>query len=98
MIMAKNKKFYKKNETDTIIWVESEHVGEHLFTFDKKRIFNLFPTILGNFRTKKKQFLTRKIPNGLNTSKTENEQRRETPPFVIWLFLTFLCVGLLGLY
>ena len=40
--MDKNKKFYKKNETDTIIWVKSEHVGEHLFTFDKKRIFNLF--------------------------------------------------------
>ena len=40
--MDKNNKFYKKDETDTIIWVESEYVGEHLFTFDKKRIFNLF--------------------------------------------------------
>lgn len=40
--MDKNNKFYKKNETDTILWVKSEHVGEHLFTFDKKNVFNLF--------------------------------------------------------
>lgn len=37
-----NSRFYKNKPTDTIWWVESEHVGEHLFTFDKKRIFNLF--------------------------------------------------------
>lgn len=37
-----NRRFYKNKLTDTIWWVESEHVGEHLFTFDKKRIFNLF--------------------------------------------------------
>lgn len=37
-----NRRFYKNKPTDTIWWVESEHVGEHLFTFDKKRIFNLF--------------------------------------------------------
>lgn len=37
-----NRIFYKNKPTDTIWWVESEHVGEHLFTFDKKRIFNLF--------------------------------------------------------
>lgn len=36
-------KFYKQKETDTIFWVETpDRVGEHLFTFDKKRIFNLF--------------------------------------------------------
>lgn len=37
-----NRRFYKNKPTDTIWWVESEHVGEHIFTFDKKRIFNLF--------------------------------------------------------
>ena len=35
--------FYKENKSDTIYWVDSvECVGEHLFTFDKKKIFNLF--------------------------------------------------------
>lgn len=55
--MAKNKKFYKKNETDTIIWVESEHVGEHLFTFDKKTDFQPFCRLsLETFAQRKSNF------------------------------------------
>lgn len=36
--------FYKKNPKDTIFWVDNagETVGVHLFSFDKKRVFNLF--------------------------------------------------------
>ena len=35
--------FYKNNDNDQIWWIESvDTVGEHLFTFDKKNIFNLF--------------------------------------------------------
>ncbi len=35
--------FYKNNKGDTIWWVDNvDRVGEHLFTFDKKRIYNLF--------------------------------------------------------
>ena len=36
--------FYKKNETDLVWWVQSKErrFGEHLFSFDKKKIFNLF--------------------------------------------------------
>jgi len=35
--------FYKKNENDKIWWVDNiGTVGEHLFSFDKKQIFNLF--------------------------------------------------------
>lgn len=35
--------FYKKNETDTIWWIEkTDSIGEHLFSFDKKKIYNLF--------------------------------------------------------
>ena len=35
--------FYKNNETDTIFWVDNVgSVGEFLFTFDKKKIYNLF--------------------------------------------------------
>lgn len=35
--------FYKKDETDKIWWVDNpETVGLHLFSFDKKKIYNLF--------------------------------------------------------
>lgn len=35
--------FYKMNKRDKIYWVENLEVkGEHLFTFDKVKIYNLF--------------------------------------------------------
>ena len=35
--------FYKKNKKDKIWWIDNiSTVGEHLFSFDKKQIFNLF--------------------------------------------------------
>ena len=35
--------FYKKDAADTIWWTaNTESVGEHLFSFDKKQVFNLF--------------------------------------------------------
>ena len=41
--MADQSKFYKNNDDDVIWWVfNPEKVGEFLFTFDKKQIFNMF--------------------------------------------------------
>ena len=35
--------FRKKNKTDKIWWIDNlETFGEHLFSFDKKHIYNLF--------------------------------------------------------
>lgn len=35
--------FYKNNESDTIFWVDNvDNVGEYLFSFDKKKIYNMF--------------------------------------------------------
>jgi hypothetical protein len=35
--------FYKNEETDLIWWVDNtEAVGEWLFSFDKKKIYNMF--------------------------------------------------------
>jgi len=35
--------FYKNDPKDKIYWIDDpEKIGEHQFTFDKKRIFNLF--------------------------------------------------------
>lgn len=41
--MAQSNKFYKENPSDTIWWVENIGVvGEWLFSFDKKEVFNMF--------------------------------------------------------
>ena len=35
--------FYKNNESDSIWWIDDlDHIGSFLFSFDKKKIFNLF--------------------------------------------------------
>ena len=35
--------FYKNNKKDTIYWVDNyDIIGEFLFSFDKKTIYNLF--------------------------------------------------------
>lgn len=35
--------FYKQEEPDVIWWTtDTEYVGRFLFSFDKKRVFNLF--------------------------------------------------------
>lgn len=57
-----NRRFYKNKPTDTIWWVESEHVGEHLFTFDKKLIFNLFADYPWKLSIKEKAIFDKENP------------------------------------
>lgn len=39
----KHIEFYKNKRSDIIFWIDNvEYKGEHLFTFDKKKIYNLF--------------------------------------------------------
>jgi hypothetical protein len=59
-------KFYKRNETDTIFWVETDRVGEHLFTFDKKRIFNLFAEYPWKLSAKEKEIFDKENPEWAN--------------------------------
>ena len=41
--MEQSNKFYKNNPSDAVWWVNNpEKVGEWLFSFDKKTVFNLF--------------------------------------------------------
>ncbi len=56
--------FYKNKETDTIWWVESlDTVGEFLFSFDKKKIFNLFADYPQNLTKKQKEVFDKENPN-----------------------------------
>ena len=57
-----NRRFYKNKPTYTIWWVESDHVGEHLFTFDKKRIFNLFADYPWKLSIKEKAIFDKENP------------------------------------
>ena len=41
--MKNNYNFYKEHKTDKVYWVDnSGTMGEFLFSFDKKKIYNLF--------------------------------------------------------
>ena len=58
-----NEKFYKKNETDTIWWIDNpDKVGEHLFTFDKEKIFNLFKDYPQSLTPEEKETFDRENP------------------------------------
>lgn len=39
---SKDMRWYKQDETDKIWWLESDNIGEFIFSFDKSEIFNLF--------------------------------------------------------
>lgn len=55
--------FIKKNDTDIIWWVNNrKRVGEHLFTFDKKKIFNLFRDYPYELTKEEKEIFDRENP------------------------------------
>ena len=58
-----NYEFYKKNDTDIIWWVNNrKRGGEHLFTFDKKKIFNLFRDYPYELTKEEKEIFDRENP------------------------------------
>lgn len=45
-------RFYKNHKSDVIFWVDNKDtIGEHLFTFDKLKIYNLFADYPHNLTT-----------------------------------------------
>ena len=41
--MEQSNRFYKNKPSDKIWWVDNpERIGEWLFSFDKKKVFNMF--------------------------------------------------------
>ncbi len=55
--MATKYEFYKNNDSDVIYWVDnaSDTIGEHLFSFDKKKVYNLFYDYPWKLSTKERE-------------------------------------------
>ncbi|MGY0394644.1 DUF7675 family protein [Fusobacterium sp. SYSU M8A802] len=55
--------FYKENKDDTIWWINDlDTKGEFLFSFDKKKIYNLFADYPHNLSKEEKEIFDRENP------------------------------------
>lgn len=55
--------FYKNNPKDKIYWVDTiDVIGEFLFTFDKKKIYNLFRDYPQELSNKEKMIFDKENP------------------------------------
>ena len=62
--MAQLNKFYKNNPSDVIWWVDNpEKVGEWLFSFDKKTVFNMFADYPHKLTAEQKAIFDKENPN-----------------------------------
>lgn len=56
--------FYKNDDTDKIWWVDNlETVGEWLFSFDKKTIFNMFSDYPHKLTKEQKELFDKENPD-----------------------------------
>ena len=55
--------FYKKNKNDKIWWIDNiDTIGGFLFSFDKKKIFNLFADYPHNLTAEQKEIFDKENP------------------------------------
>ena len=55
--------FSKNRKTDVIFWVDNcDYVGQHLFTFNKRKIYNLFRDYPYNLTAEQKEIFDRENP------------------------------------
>ena len=60
---TKNLRFYHRNEKEVVWWVDNtETIGEHLFSFDKQRIYNLFADYPHNLTPSEKEMFDKENP------------------------------------
>ncbi len=58
-----NDKFYKENATDSIWWVDtSDKDGVFLFSFDKKKVYNLFADYSHKLTKQEKEIFDKENP------------------------------------
>ena len=62
------KEFYKEKPTDKVYWVEQpdeeKKIGEFLFSFDKKKIFNIFADYPHALTAEQKRIFDKENPFG----------------------------------
>lgn len=62
-----NDRWYKNNETDKIWWKDTpDNVGEWLFSFDKKKVFNMFRDYPHELTPKQKEIFDEENPEWAN--------------------------------
>lgn len=55
--------FYKQNENDKVWWTDKlDTVGEFLFSFDQKKIYNLFADYPHNLTKEEKEIFDKENP------------------------------------
>ena len=58
-----NYDFYKENDNDRVWWVNTvDRVGLYLFTFDRKKIYNLFSDYPHNLSPEEKKIFDEENP------------------------------------
>lgn len=77
--------WYKNNETDQIWWKDTpDSVGEWLFSFDKKQVFNIFADYPHNLTPEQKKYLMKKILNGVSSSKIEYRKHGQIAVLLVY--------------
>lgn len=65
--------FYKNNQSDKIFWVDNaKQVGEWLFSFDKKQVFNMFADHPHNLTPEQKEIFDEENPYWKNFFEDRN--------------------------
>ena len=61
--MEQSNRFYKNKPSDKIWWVDNpEKIGEWLFSFDKKKVFNMFSDYPHKLTPEQKQIFDKENP------------------------------------
>ena len=60
--MVSSDRWYKNNTDDKIWWKDTDSVGEWLFSFDKKQVFNMFADYPHNLTPEQKKIFDEENP------------------------------------
>ena len=61
--MEQSNRFYKNKPSDKIWWVDNpERIGEWIFSFDKRKIFNMFSDYPHKLTPEQKQLFDKENP------------------------------------
>ena len=65
--MESNNKFYKENPNDKIWWYNNyDRIGEYVFSFDRKKTFNLFRDYPHKLTKEQKEIFDKENPYWAN--------------------------------